>query len=133
MQKTETNSVCLKVHVPFGLCGEARFSLSVGKTGSLNQTPQKPPQHTPAPTGKALWFGKSNSAFAHMIEFLCIFLLQFLILLKARTQGSEGTQWDTCTCVLPPEPRGRVQAGLTCAAAGLATCRELRLLNSCPR
>lgn len=72
MRKTETNSVCLEIHITFGLFGEARFSLSAGKPGSMNQTPQKPPQHTPAPTGKTLWFGKSNSACIDMIEFLCV-------------------------------------------------------------
>lgn len=119
-RKTETNSVCHKVHIPFGLCGEARFSLSVGKTGSMEQTLQKPPQHTLAPTGKTHWFGNSSSASTWLSSCVYLSITVFKSLLKARTQGSEETQWGTCTCVLLPEPRRRVHAGVTHTAAGLA-------------
>lgn len=95
--------------------------LSVGKTGSMNQPPQKPPQHTPAPAGKTLWFDSINSACTNMIWVPeCTFQLQFLNLLKTRIKACAETRWDTCPWCPSPwtQKEGTIRGYLHCCWAG---------------
>lgn len=131
--KTETNSVSLKVHVPFGLCGGATFSLSVGKTGSMNQTLQKPPQHTLAPTGKTLWLGNSNSASTNRVEFLHLSITLFQ---SCWRQGHKGVKKLSGVLALVSfflNPGGGCREELPTLLLDWQQGRELTLLELLPQ